>query len=297
MPADTVTIVGVGLLGGSIGLALRRGGLAHRVVGLGRERNRLQAAIDRGAIDIAETDPARAFADASIVVVCTPVACIAADVIQAAALAPTGCLITDVGSTKSTIVNRIESDAIAAARFVGAHPIAGSELNGVEHARADLFQNAVCVITRTPRTPSDQWERARAFWSALGCRPIEMSPDDHDAALARTSHLPHVAAAALARLVPQAWLELAGGAFRDTTRVAASDAALWTDIFLHNRAATLESLDALVETLSEFRNSLDQSDAAAIRSWWDTGRGHRAEFNRSQTRQNDDALSRTDPNS
>ncbi len=218
---DTVAIIGVGLIGGSLGLALRSGGLASRVVGVGRDLGTLEQARASGAIDTATTDLAEAVADAAVVVVCTPVSRIPHDVRRVAEAAPADALVTDAGSTKRQIVETVEGHPTAADVFVGAHPIAGSERSGAAHARSGLFRGRVCVLTPTPRTPSDRLERARRFWGGLGCRVLEMSPIEHDEVLAYTSHLPHALAAALALSVPAEWLALAAGAYRDGTRVAA----------------------------------------------------------------------------
>jgi prephenate dehydrogenase len=279
----SVAIIGVGLIGGSVGLALRRRGLADEVVGIGRHEARLAEASRLGAIDMAATDLATGVERADVVVICTPVSRIARDVAEAAAHAPEGALLTDAGSTKRRIVEEVERDARAARAFVAAHPIAGSERQGAAYGRADLFENRACVLTPTPRTSPDRLARARAFWSALGCRLIEMGPGAHDDALARTSHLPHAVAAALAAAVPPDALALAAGAYRDGTRVAGADAALWAAIFLANRAPVLHALDEFQTQLAAFRAALDASDAAALQRWWETARAQRARFDDLQT--------------
>lgn len=274
----TVAIVGVGLIGGSIGLALRARGAAGRVVGVGRDPARLGSAIRLGAIDAATTDLAGAAAGADVVVVCTPVDRVAADVIRAAAASPAGALVTDAGSTKRAIVEAVEADPAARAKFVAAHPIAGSERSGVEHARADLFDGRTCALTPTGRTPPDRLDRARGFWSSLGCRLAELDPAAHDAHLARTSHLPHALAAALASLVGPDLVPLAAGAYRDATRVAGAEAALWAPIFLENRRAVLDALDALGGSLAGFRAALEAGDGPALHAWWDAARANRLAF-------------------
>lgn len=158
---------------------------------------------------------------------------------------------TDAGSTKRTIVEAAEADPLSRAKFVAAHPIAGSERSGVAHARADLFDGRVCVLTPTEQTPPDSLERARGFWSALGCRVIELDPTTHDAHFARTSHLPHAVAVALASLVGPDLVPLAAGAYRDATRVAGAEAALWAPIFLENRRPCLEALSTSSPTRSQ----------------------------------------------
>jgi prephenate dehydrogenase len=274
----TVAIVGVGLIGGSIGMALRARGLADRVVGVGREPARLEEARGLGAVDAATTDLEQGVSRADVVVVCTPVDRVKPDVVRASGLATAGALVTDAGSTKRTIVDAAQADPTARAKFVAAHPIAGSERSGVAHARADLFEGRVCVLTPTQQTPPDRLDRARGFWSALGCRVVELDPATHDAHFARTSHLPHALAAALASLVGPDLVPLAAGAYRDATRVAGADAALWAPIFLENRRSCLDALDDFDASLAAFRAALEAGDEAALRAWWDEGRRNRIAF-------------------
>jgi prephenate dehydrogenase len=274
----TVAIVGVGLIGGSVGLALRARNLSKRVIGIGRDAGRLDEARRLGAIDEGTTDLIKGVSSADVFVVCTPVDRIAADVISAAHSSPEQTLITDAGSTKRRIVNAVEVDAMALAKFVAAHPIAGSEKHGPGHARADLFDGRACILTPTERTPSLQLVRARDFWSALGCRLVEIDPQTHDERLAVTSHLPHAVAAALAMLVGPELVPLAAGAYRDGTRVAGAEAALWTPIFLENRRAVLAALDSFEASLDAFRAALDASDETLLREWWETARRNRLAF-------------------
>ena len=274
----TVAIIGVGLIGGSIGMALRARGTAGRVVGIGREPARLDDARRLGAIDAATTDPAEGVAGADVVVVCTPVDRIGADVIRAARASGADALVTDAGSTKGVIVGAAEADDVTRSKFVAAHPIAGSERSGVANARPDLFDGRACVLTPTGRTPVTRLDRARGFWSAIGCRLIELDPATHDAHLARTSHLPHALAAAMASLVGADLVPLAAGAYRDATRVAGADSALWAPIFLSNRPALLDALDVLAGSLSGFRTALEAGDALALRDWWEAARRNRLTF-------------------
>ncbi len=225
-PFGTVAILGVGLIGGSIGMALRSRGLASEVIGVGRNAGSLEEAVKRGAIDRGTTDLLDGIANAEVVVVCTPVNRVVEDVRQCAEAAEPNVLITDAGSSKRQIVEALERQPCSASVYVGAHPIAGSERRGVSHARADLFDGRPCVLTPTSRTPPDRLRRAAAFWSSIGCRVLEMGPAEHDEVLAYTSHLPHALAGALASAVPAQWLPLSAGAFRDGTRVAAADTGL-----------------------------------------------------------------------
>ncbi len=274
----TVAIVGVGLIGGSIGLAIRVRGLADRVIGIGRDEARLAEGVRLGAIDEGTTQLRRGVEDAEVVVVCTPVTRIADDVLTAADAGPPDVLITDAGSTKRRIVEAVERDARARETFVGGHPIAGSERKGVEHAVADLFESRACILTPTGATPVDRLDRARRFWQSLGCRLIEISPAQHDDALALTSHLPHAVAAALAGTIPLEALPMAAGAYRDCTRVAGSDASLWAGIFLENRLPTLQAIGRFRERLTELESALNDGDAEAIVAWWNSARALRTHF-------------------
>ncbi len=274
----TVAIVGVGLIGGSIGLALRELGLAERVMGIGRREANLAEAVRIGAIDAATTDLAAGVAEADVVVICTPVTEIAEAVRIAAEHGQGDVLVTDAGSTKLRIVEAVERVPSAARVFVGSHPIAGSERKGVTHARADLFEGRSCVLTPTVRTPHDRLQRARSFWVDLGCRVLELGPAEHDDVLALTSHLPHAVAAALAATVPAEALPMAAGAYRDGTRVAGSDATLWAGIFRENKGPTLQALTRFQEQINAFRRAMEADDDGWIRDWWDSARGRRGLF-------------------
>ena len=274
----TVAIIGVGLIGGSIGLALRSKGRAGRVVGIGRDASKLEEARRLGAIDAVELDLSKGLAGADVVVVCTPVTRIVVDILDSARLGPDAILVTDAGSTKARIVEAVERDDRGRRCFVGAHPIAGSERQGVAFARADLFEGRSCVLTPTEATPPDRLERARAFWSSLGCRLFEVDPAGHDQRLALTSHLPHAVAAALAASVPVELLPLAAGAYRDGTRVAGADAALWAGIFLENRRPVLDALDEFEARLAGFRSALDAGDSAGLVAWWNEAKARRQRF-------------------
>jgi len=273
-----VALVGVGLIGGSVGLALKERGLAREVIGVGRERDSLERAVRRGAIDRGTTSLPEGVAHADVVVVCTPVDQVAATVIDASEACPRGALITDVGSVKRRIVEETERHPRAAECFVGSHPIAGSERKGAEHARADLFQDCVCALTPSARARSETLARARSFWTSLGCRILEMDPCEHDEILAFTSHLPHVVASALAAAVPGDWLTLAAGAYRDGTRVAAADPGLWTAIFRENRGPLLKAVAQMQERLDAVKFALMTDDEQAIRRCWELARERRVRY-------------------
>ncbi len=264
MRMHTLTIVGVGLIGGSIGLAAKQRGVARRVLGAGRRRASLDSALAVGAIDEGFLEPAVAISQAEVVVFCTPVERIAEQVLASAPGCAPGTLLTDAGSTKAAIVRSVEGRLPAGVAFVGSHPLAGSEKHGPEHADGNLFQGRLTVVTQTPATEAAALERTAAFWQALGSRVRIMPPDEHDRALAITSHLPHLLAAALAGILPPELYDLTATGFRDTTRVAAGDPSLWTGIFTQNRRAVLDALRPLTERLNRFRQALEAADAEAL---------------------------------
>jgi len=265
MKCDTLVIVGVGLLGGSLARAVRQRDVARRLVGIDRAESHRRRAVELGLVDQAVADLAdEAAAGADMVVACTPVDCIAAPLIEAARRCRPDALLTDVGSTKAGIVRAVE-DALPPDRlFVGGHPLAGSEKCGPEHADGGLFDGRLVILTPTPRTRPEALERATGFWQALGARVRIMTPEEHDRAVALTSHLPHVVASALAAVLPGSLCELAASGFRDTTRLASSDPRLWTAICSHNREFLLEALELFEGKLEEFRRALSRDDAARL---------------------------------
>jgi len=272
-----IAIIGVGLIGGSIGLALRQRGLASEVVGVGRRTASLDKAGQRGAVDRTTTNLVMGVADADLVVVATPVAAIVDTVRGVAAAAPRA-TITDAGSTKAEICRQLSEppplDATApgevdrpgpgAPRFIGSHPIAGDHRTGPEFARADLFEGRTVVVTPEDHTPPGLVERVKDFWESLGAEVVLLSPEEHDRALAATSHLPHLIAAALAAATPEEWLQLAGDGWGDTTRIAAGDPQLWTQIFSQNRSAVIDALRRFEHRLAAFGQAVASGDAAAL---------------------------------
>lgn len=264
---DTVAIVGVGLIGGSIGLALRERRLARKIIGVGRRQQSLDVARDIGAIDNGVTNLAAAVSQAQLIIVATPVDTIAERVMQASAACPAGALITDAGSTKEAIVAAIDAGLAprrSGPRFVGSHPLAGDHRTGPQHSRADLFEDRIVVITPTEHTRPAAVTEVRGFWENLGAEVRSMSPAEHDSALAITSHLPHAVAVALAATTPKELLSLTAGGWRDTTRVAAGDPGLWQAIFTANRQFVIEAIVRLEKTFAGFRQSLESGDNESL---------------------------------
>ena len=262
---DQVTVVGLGLMGGSLGQAIRRGRLARRVVGVSRKSSTLRAAKRIGAIDEGTTDLAAACRTASLIVLATPVDLIVPQARLAAAPAPAGCIITDLGSTKSKIVAALERGLPRGVSFVGSHPLTGSEQRGIVAAKPDLYRDATCVVAVTKRTPAAAKQRVARLWRALGSRVVTMDPRVHDRLLAEVSHLPHVVAFAMMAAVSQQALALAPRSFRDATRVAASDPDLWDDILLSNRGPILQTLARFEHRCAELRRLMQRNDRQRLR--------------------------------
>lgn len=261
---ETVSIVGVGLIGGSIAQAAKDRQLGRTIVGVGRHPEKLERARQRGLIDRWTCDLAEAATGSDLIVICSPVDRIAADVLQAANHARPGTLITDAGSTKGHIVRDVQASLAKGVEFVGAHPLAGSEKQGADYARGDLFQDRMCILTPVAATRPEAVERCTAFWSGLGCRIRLLSPEEHDLALATTSHGPHFVASLLAGMLPRDWREFAATGFRDTTRIAAGDPGLWSAIATENRLAIAHWLDELSARIDRFRSALLQEQADEI---------------------------------
>ena len=265
-----LTIVGVGLLGGSVAKAVRSGGLAREIVGVGRDEARLGTALRDGALDRVTTDLEAGVRDADFVLLAVPVLAVEALLPRVWWAAPDGATVTDVASTKAGIVR--VADQLAARRalaFVGSHPMAGSERSGYGVARADLFRAATVILTPTDRTEPRAVKAVTEFWEAMGARVSALDAEIHDQGVAAISHLPHLVACALVdgvtRFEPAA-LELAARGFKDTTRIAASDPDVWTEIFLANRAALATSLDAFRRALAELERCVTRGSAAELRA-------------------------------
>ncbi|PYM12736.1 MAG: prephenate dehydrogenase/arogenate dehydrogenase family protein [Verrucomicrobia bacterium] len=276
-----ITLAGVGLLGGSLGLAIKQRGLAKKVDGFVRRSTGIAECDKLGVVDHATRDPLRAVENADLIVLCTPLARMR-DVLETMlpALKP-GAIVTDVGSVKASVVQELEPlTAASGGHFIGSHPMAGAEKMGVTAARADLFVNAVCVLTPTPRSPPEAIERVEELWQAVGGRPLRMTPDEHDDLVSRSSHLPHVVAAELANYVlspahPKEQAMLCANGFRDTTRIASGSPEMWRDIALANRNNLARVLGVFIEDLQEFKLSLENADRKAIEEFFDKAKQRR----------------------
>jgi prephenate dehydrogenase len=269
MRIQTLAIVGVGLIGGSIGLAAKKRGLAKRVVGIGHRQATLEQALARGAVDEFSLNFPEAVREADLVVFCTPVDLIADQVLAAAPKCKPGALLTDAGSTKGSLVRRItdsfrQSPAPEGVTFFGSHPLAGSEKRGVEHADANLFERRLTIVTKVADSDEAALTRVVEFWRALGSVVHVMNPEEHDQALAITSHLPHMVATALVSTLTESLVPFTATGFRDTTRIAAGDPSLWTGILLQNREAILAGLNSFERHLAHLREVLLSSDRTRL---------------------------------
>ena len=270
MIVDTIAIIGVGLIGGSIGMAAKARGLARRVIGIGRDQRKLHRAVELAAIDSYTTDLLGGAAEADLVFVCTPVMAVVPVIQAIGGVLKEGAIVTDVGSTKTEITHGADAALPPGRSFVGGHPMAGSEADGVESALPYLFLGATYVITPTPATDVRALNTLVHFAESIGCQVILMSPEEHDASAAIISHLPHVISAAILRQAQEEQdqtgkvFELAAGSFRDMTRVSSSPPEIWVDICMSSKKAITNAIKHFEEILEEVRQQIEAGDARAI---------------------------------
>lgn len=269
MHPKRLSILGVGLLGGSIGLAAKSTLNGCYVTGYGHRRSTLDKALETGAIDEAYDDPALAVHESDLVILATPVGLFEDLLTKISPALKPGAIVTDVGSTKRSVVATAEKILLPNVHFVGGHPMAGSEKRGIEFARTDLFQNATCLLTPTDQTDPEALASVEAFWKTLGMKTIRLSPAEHDARVGDVSHLPHALSAALILMQEEAALQLAGKGFLDTTRIASGDGGLWRDIFMDNADNLRDGIERLSLSLNHLMKLLDEKDGEAIAQWLD----------------------------
>ena len=272
-----ITIWGVGLIGGSLGLALKENGFQGERIGLGRNIGRLEKARKLNAVDVITTDLSEGISESDLVVLCAPVTLVPIfikQILETIVLQQRRIVVTDVGSTKSVIVSTVEeqlkatnSDSVA---FVGGHPMAGSHETGVDAANSDLFNNANCLLTPTKNTDKDALQLVENLWKFVGAVPHVCSPEVHDLLIGAASHLPHLMASILANTVADVdsqegtAIDFTATGFRDSTRIAAGSPELWTGIFLQNRDVILALIDNIVDNLHEFRDKVQKNDEIHI---------------------------------
>lgn len=276
-----ISIMGLGLMGASLAMALRKRGYAGRLVAFARKPETRREALTRGIVDAAFDDPDPAVREATLVVLCAPIrACVelAADI---APVLRAGALVTDVGSTKGWICRQM-AGLLPPSVFVGSHPIAGSEKQGLQAASADLYENALAVIASPPAVSAEAAARVAALWEAAGARTCRLAPEDHDRLLARTSHLPHMAAAALANAIGRDRAgevgAFCGTGFYDSTRVASGSTEMWNDILMTNAAAVAEELRAFKIEVERVYDDLQAGRFGDVAQFLERARAARADL-------------------
>ena len=267
---ESMAVVGVGLIGGSLARAARERGLVSRIIGLGRGEENLRRALELGVIDVMETDWSKGIQDAELVVLAIPVEGIVQVLPKIASLLEDESIVTDVGSVKGSIVREAERILPAPGRFIGGHPIAGTENSGVEASFASLFTDRKTILTPTDRTDPEALDRVRQLWEAIGSTVVLMDTDRHDRVMGFVSHLPHIVAYALVHTVcnvDQTEGDLArfsAGGFLDFTRIASSHPEMWRDICLMNRDALMEAVESYTLTLDRFKALISEKDGQGL---------------------------------
>jgi len=284
MMFEQLGLIGCGLMGGSFALALKRAGLVKRVVGYSKSPSTTERARQLGVIDVEAPSALLAVSGADLVLLAVPVAATEATFKAIRHLVRNDVLVMDVGSTKREVIDaarRVLRDQVGV--FVPAHPIAGKELAGVEHADAELYRGRQVILTPIERTLPTQVDKAEQVWRALGCQVKRMTPEGHDAAYAAISHLPHLLAFALMTAIKNQaegddFLSLAGPGFRDFSRIAASDAAIWRDILLSNREELITQSRHFLRALQQFEGAIKNGDAQALEDLIDVASEARASW-------------------
>jgi prephenate dehydrogenase len=268
-------ILGTGMLGGSVALALKKHGLAAQVVGTSRQEASLKTAKDMKAIDEGTIDVHKAIQGADLVVLAAPVRVILENINDISKHLRRGCIVTDVGSTKAAIVEAAEKHFPPHVLFVGSHPMAGSEKSGMAEARADLFKDVACIMTPTAKTNRMARDKVKQLWTILGAQVKVMEPVVHDEIMAYVSHLPHMMAFALARSIPEDHLQYGAAGLKDTTRIAGSSAQMWADICSSNYRNVIKAIDESVKSLAEIRKAVVDRDEAALVQFFNQARAKR----------------------
>ncbi len=259
-----VTIIGLGLIGGSLGLAIREKHLAGEIVGVSRRRSTIRRARALRVVDRATLDLRKGVRDSDFIIVAAPVLKIIDILTSISRYLKKGAIITDVGSTKNVIVRDIEQVLSDGVDFIGGHPLAGSELSGVTYSDKDLFKGAYCILTKTPRTNAGALTKVGKFWTKLGMKTEIMSPERHDRVISRLSHLPHAAAVAVSNTCGKRELDLAAGGFKDVTRIASGSPWLWRDIFVTNRDNIARDIKVFKKELLKIEKALKGNNSREL---------------------------------
>ena len=275
------TIISPGLLGGSLGMAIKKKKIARKVVVWARRIENAQAAVRKKAADRYEEDISDSVKSSDLVVLCCPVEAMGTLAKQFRGALSKDAIVTDVGSVKYDVVNQLSHLIGKRACFIGSHPMAGSDRSGLNAASAGLFKGSVCLITPSPGVPRAKMHKLVKFWQAVGCRISTLSPTEHDEAVARISHLPHLVSAALVSLAGKKGAEIfgvVGPGFRDMTRLAGGPPEMWSEICMANNAEIRRAIDELIEELESLRRSTANKSAVEIRSYLRRARNFREEL-------------------
>lgn len=268
---DRVALIGIGLIGSSISLGIRRAGLARSVVGHAKTSSTREIALKLGLVEEAYPSAAETVASADLVILCVPIGVCGELAAEIAPRLKLGAILTDVGSVKGAVVRDVAPHVPAGVHFVPGHPIAGTEHSGPESGFAELFDGRWCVLTPPPGADEGAVDRLAAFWRGLGSNVEIMGAEHHDMVLAITSHVPHLiafnivnTAAHLERVTASEVIKFSAGGFRDFTRIAASDPTMWRDVFLNNKAAVIEMLGRFTEDLTALQRAIRFDDGETL---------------------------------
>jgi prephenate dehydrogenase len=256
-----ITIIGLGLIGGSLALAIKEKKLAKEIAGVSRRKSTIDRAIKNKIVDFATLNLKDGVKDSDLVIITTPVFKIAAIAKAIAPFLKKGAILSDAGSTKRRVVKDMEKARRKGIYFVGSHPVAGSEKSGIEYANKDLFKRACCILTKTKNTNPKAVAKLRKFWVGLGMRVVIMPPDTHDRLLSRISHLPHAVSVSLANSAGKDGLKFAAGGFKDATRIASGEPELWKDIFFTNRDNLIKDIEILKKELLKIEAALKSNNS------------------------------------
>lgn len=278
---NKIAIIGVGLLGGSLGLAIREKNLAKHVVGYVRRKEVIEKCKAMGIVEYASCDLNEIISEADFIILCTPILQMRSLIEKCIQNIKKGAIITDVGSAKTRVVSELEEITSAVdAYFIGSHPMAGSEKTGFEYASASLFKGAVCVVTPTEKSPQSVVEKVVDFWESVGARVLNLSPQLHDELVSRSSHLPHLVASQLVLYVldsnyPKEQAFLCATGFRDTTRIASGSPEMWKDIVIVNKEQIMKTLEEFIHGLEELKNIIGEGNEEKIMEFFKSAKSLR----------------------
>lgn len=261
---NRIVIIGLGLIGGSLAMAIKRQGLANEIIGVSRRRSTIHKAKTLGIVDDAFLDVKRAVKDADLVILSLPVLKIIEIAEEISRFLSPGTLVTDVGSTKKEIVQHLDKIFSDNVNFVGSHPLAGSEKSGLMSADKELFKSAYCILTKTPKTDLNALNKIKRFWKKLGMKIVVMSPDRHDELLSGLSHLPHAVSVGLCNACANMDVHLSAGGFRDTTRIAGGNPEIWRDIFITNSYNIAKDIKRLKRELYKIEMALKNNNSEKL---------------------------------